>query len=578
MKAFQRKKVFCYWTILCLVFVSNGSLSNSIANPNATDSTMSNQIELESHPWLKALLNKEPTAPQVNMELEGIQHPPPTPVRTPAEFDPCQGVIIYWENVYGDEVDRVFLPMVQQIDRENTIYIAVRYEYKLNNIVNLLNDEGCSFDNLSFFIYPCNIFWMRDFAPFFVYDSDDRLVGIDTKYVDFYPLSDSFPDFFCQNYCFDLYDFDFYYDGGNFMTDGKGLFAASDVIFFQNPDLTPEQADSLMATYFGCERLIIFEMCSQYIQFGHIDMWAKFLNTNTVLVAQVPYQHTIEYALLENAASIFDTLKTYNGETFNVLRLPLVRMTSIRWYATYTNSLILDDQVFLPIYNHSSDSLAIATYKAALPDHEIIPIDCGDFSSRWAGAIHCLTREIPESIHPPEVAVHAGPPSGGSIGDVCPSTFTIKNPEARPYTYDVTTINSAGWMLDPDAFELTLKACTDTVIEIMCTIPDTAMEGTSITIMLTATSQSDSLVTGTASLTLTVCRDKKGDANHDCALDILDALFVINTILELQEPEPDEILRIDCNGPSGNCDGDGVVNILDAVKIVNLILGLDSCP
>ena len=133
-------------------------------------------------------------------------------------------------------------------------------------------------------------------------------------------------------------------------------------------------------------------------------------------------------------------------------------------------------------------------------------------------------------------------------------------------------------MLGPDAFELTLEACTDTVIEIMCTIPDTAMEGTSITIMLTATSQSDSLVTGTASLTLTVCRDKKGDANHDCALDIMDALFVINAILELQDPEPDEILRIDCNGPSGNCDGDGVVNILDAVKIVNLVLGLDSCP
>ena len=71
---------------------------------------------------------------------------------------------------------------------------------------------------------------------------------------------------------------------------------------------------------------------------------------------------------------------------------------------------------------------------------------------------------------------------------------------------------------------------------------------------------------------------EKGDANIDCAIDILDVVFAVNIVLNLVEPTPDQNVCTDCNGPSGNCDGDGEVNILDAIKIVNLILGLDECP
>ena len=69
-----------------------------------------------------------------------------------------------------------------------------------------------------------------------------------------------------------------------------------------------------------------------------------------------------------------------------------------------------------------------------------------------------------------------------------------------------------------------------------------------------------------------------GDANTDYAVDILDALFVVNIILQAVEPTPDQEYYADCNGAQGLCDGDGVVDILDGIKIVNLILGVDSCP
>lgn len=69
----------------------------------------------------------------------------------------------------------------------------------------------------------------------------------------------------------------------------------------------------------------------------------------------------------------------------------------------------------------------------------------------------------------------------------------------------------------------------------------------------------------------------KGDVNTDCAINVADAVFVVNIILKLIEPTQDQIWGADCNGPLGNCDGDGQVNVLDCIKIVNMILERDEC-
>ena len=71
---------------------------------------------------------------------------------------------------------------------------------------------------------------------------------------------------------------------------------------------------------------------------------------------------------------------------------------------------------------------------------------------------------------------------------------------------------------------------------------------------------------------------RKGDANCDGPIDILDAIFIVNVILDIVNPTGDQQWCADCNGPAGDCSGDGEVNILDAVKIVGLILNTDECP
>ena len=63
----------------------------------------------------------------------------------------------------------------------------------------------------------------------------------------------------------------------------------------------------------------------------------------------------------------------------------------------------------------------------------------------------------------------------------------------------------------------------------------------------------------------------KGDVNMDGEVNILDAVWTINYILERIEFTPFQFW-------AANCNEDGEVNILDVVGIINVILGIGTCP
>lgn len=57
-----------------------------------------------------------------------------------------------------------------------------------------------------------------------------------------------------------------------------------------------------------------------------------------------------------------------------------------------------------------------------------------------------------------------------------------------------------------------------------------------------------------------------GDINHDLAIDIMDVMFIVNTIIELVFPSDQEYINCDLNQ-------DQIIDILDVLIMVNLILG-----
>ena len=96
--------------------------------------------------------------------------------------------------------------------------------------------------------------------------------------------------------------------------------------------------------------------------------------------------------MIEEVASYFASTLTADGFPWEVYR---VYTPSDQ---PYTNSLILNNKVFVPIMNSSWDDDAIAVYQEALPDHEIL-----GFTGSWQStdALHCRVKGIPDVSYIP---------------------------------------------------------------------------------------------------------------------------------------------------------------------------------
>ena len=70
---------------------------------------------------------------------------------------------------------------------------------------------------------------------------------------------------------------------------------------------------------------------------------------------------------------------------------------------------------------------------------------------------------------------------------------------------------------------------------------------------------------------------EKGDVNNDGTINVLDALKVVNHVLETDTLDDQEFWRADCNSSVCICDGDSFVNVLDVIKIVDIVLEVDYC-
>jgi hypothetical protein len=116
----------------------------------------------------------------------------------------------------------------------------------------------------------------------------------------------------------------------------------------------------------------------------HIDCWGKLLDEQTILVKQVD-QSNAEYTRLEQNVATFSTYTNAYGRPYKIARVFCGSIGGGE-VASYTNSLILNQKVLVPIFNISTDAAALQSYRDAMPGYEVL-----GFTGSWLSddAIHC---------------------------------------------------------------------------------------------------------------------------------------------------------------------------------------------
>ncbi|MFC1619094.1 agmatine deiminase family protein [Candidatus Neomarinimicrobiota bacterium] len=208
-------------------------------------------------------------------------------------------------------------------------------------------------------------------------------------------------------------DGDFYTDGGNFMTDGHGS------LLNDTKRLSVVEDSTVHAIYreqLGISR--IFDLPPYSI---HIDYYMKLIDEETIVVADIPTSNYLppydDYfndntdiqAAMDTIAKNYLTcygrpykfVRITNPPTYsNEIELNFTARTADQ---TYTNSLIVNGTVFVPMYDtliggytadHAYfDSVALATYREVMPGYNILPVPSMQMAAR-GGAVHCITTEI----------------------------------------------------------------------------------------------------------------------------------------------------------------------------------------
>ncbi len=334
--------------------------------------------------------NFRPTAP-----------PAGATIRNAAEWEPSQGVIIRWP--LG-----ISYALVAEMSEDLVVTTIVASSSEENTARSNYTSNGVNMDNVDFLIASTNSIWTRDYGPWFIFE-DGQLAIVDHIYNRPRPLDDEIPWTLGSEWGLDVYGMNLNHTGGNHMSDGLGMSMSSELVYNENSDKTEAEVDSIMMAYLGNNYTVL-----GYVESGgihHIDCWAKFLNPSTILVKDVPSGSSVYTKLNQRADSLAQQISAW-GRPYTVVRVYCPSGTA------YTNSIILNNKVLVPMFGSSYDDDAIETYQEAMPGYEVLGFT-GSFLDD--DAIHCRTMGVPDREmlfvhHVPLYGEISGPDSDYLVG------------------------------------------------------------------------------------------------------------------------------------------------------------------
>lgn len=369
--------------------------------------------------------------------IDATHYSPTGRPRVAAEWEPAIGVLISWP---------LWLPKELVIDLANDsrLYVIVQGMSAQKEAVSVFTKWGIKPNQVKFIPAPQGVdhAWTRDWGPHGVFMPNGSLRLGDAKYEYSTPLTtlpcadtlvflhtdnqnqpektlrdDRIPEAIMQFTEFDLLPLPFALTGGNFFTDGQRTAFSSCALLNENQyrGTNAEQFFDSVHKLLGINR---YNVISNFELAGiqHIDCFMKLLDEESILVMRPPTDHPLyeQYEGIVNNELQF--LKNAYGRPYQILRLD-TRTFRGEELAAYSNALILNKKIYVPLFGIEQDSIALAQWQNAMPGYtvkgylfniageKVLDPECRkhyiDFGWKGSDALHCRTRAMwdPDMIY-----------------------------------------------------------------------------------------------------------------------------------------------------------------------------------
>lgn len=301
-----------------------------------------------------------------------------------AEWEPQSAVQLTWPHKDTD-----WAPILPEI---TAVYEEMKREIESRETVIVVDD------------IPHNDTWARDHG-FITVEENGQLILLDFKFNGWGEKfaaeldNDINRQLYEQQLVKGIYEshLDFVLEGGSIESDGKGTIFTTTCCLMaphRNQPLTQQEIEQQLKEWLGAERIVWINHGSLIGDDtdGHIDTLVRIAPNDTLLYIGADDEHP-DLLLMEQE---LQQLRTIDGHPYRLLRLPMPRPIyddGERLPATYANYLVINGAVLVPTYNQPDlDQEAISTIGKAIPDREIIGIDCRAVI-RQHGSLHCCTMQ-----------------------------------------------------------------------------------------------------------------------------------------------------------------------------------------
>lgn len=354
--------------------------------------------------------------------------------RLAAEWEPALGTVLSWPLSVPHQ-------LVIELSRDYQLYVMVENDNTQADAVSWFLKWEMDTSRVHFIQAPQGVdaSWLRDWGPHAVFAPDGTFSLANPNYINSTPISrmgcedslhfifmktdpdgtrvvdptaaeNNAPEYIAKALNVPIVNLPFVFTGGNIMTDGLGNAISTCIIVNENKFNGMSKSDFLQSAsdLLGIRN---YDIISNFEPRGiqHIDCYLKILDENRMFVVRPPEGHP-ERAVYDSIVDHeLSKLKNAYGRPYEILRLATDRYEGDK-LAAYTNSIIINQHIYVPLFGIAQDSIALQQWRAAMPGYtvkgfEFVIANEPALSEKassyytyigwtFGDALHCRTRAI----------------------------------------------------------------------------------------------------------------------------------------------------------------------------------------
>jgi len=335
--------------------------------------------------------------------------------RFPAEWEKQSAVLIAWPHKTGDfsnrleSVEQTYSVISDTITQYQKLIIVCRDDIHQQHIQTLISNH----DHIDFIHATVNDIWVRD-TVFLSVERDGEISHLNFLFNGWGEKYQHQNDNALNHKLLNAKpfkgkahkDIDFILEGGSVESDGIDTILTTKQCLLnpnRNKGLTQQEIEQQLLQHLGAKRVFWLdqENLSGDDTDAHIDTLARFCSANTIAYTSCDDAEDLHYTSLKYMERQLQDLRTHADEPYHLVPLPLPKPIydeeGQQLPANYSNFLIINHAVMVPVYGDPMDDCALQRLADCFPQHEIIPIPCRPLVHQY-GSLHCMTMQFPEGI------------------------------------------------------------------------------------------------------------------------------------------------------------------------------------